>query len=244
MTKNEAIQALNDACMRLFGCNMDEATDKQAYKALCTVVRNTMYDRRRAFKKRYQAERRKRVYYMSMEFLVGTSLRNNLFNLDQEAVFTEALKDLGIDIESLYALDPDAGLGNGGLGRLASCYLDSLTGLGYPATGYSIRYEFGIFKQQIVDGWQMELPDNWLQMGDVWLVPKEDDAVEVRFGGEVNEWYDNGKFKVAQHGYSSVMAVPYNLYISGYHSDAVNKLVLWSAKLPQSFDMAAFSRGD
>ena len=185
---------------------------------------------------------RKQVFYMSMEFLVGTSLRNNLFNLDQEAVFTEALKDLNIDIQSLYALDPDAGLGNGGLGRLASCYLDSLTGLGYPATGYSIRYEFGIFKQQIVDGWQMELPDNWLQMGDVWLVPKEDDAVEVRFGGEVNEWYDNGKFKVAQHGYSSVMAVPYNLYISGYDSNAVNKLVLWSAKLPQSFDMVFCSR--
>ncbi len=244
MTKKEAIQALNNASMRLFGCDMKEATDKQAYKALCTVVRNAMYDRRRAFKKSYQEDGRKQVFYMSMEFLVGTSLRNNLFNLDQEAVFTEALKDLNIDIQSLYALDPDAGLGNGGLGRLASCYLDSLTGLGYPATGYSIRYEFGIFKQQIVDGWQMELPDNWLQMGDVWLVPKEDDAVEVRFGGEVNEWYDNGKFKVAQHGYSSVMAVPYNLYISGYHSKAVNKLVLWSAKLPQSFDMAAFSRGD
>ena len=244
MTKTEAIDLLNKACMRLFGCNMTEATDKQAYKALCTVVRNGMYDRRRAFKRGYQQEQRKQVFYMSMEFLVGTNLRNNLFNLGMEEVFTEALQDLNINIKKLYALDPDAGLGNGGLGRLASCYLDSLTGLGYPATGYSIRYEFGIFKQQIVDGWQMELPDNWLQMGDVWLVPKEDDAVEVRFGGEVHEWYDNGKFKVAQHGYSTVMAVPYNLYISGYHSDAVNKLVLWSAKLPQSFDMAAFSRGD
>ena len=244
MNKTEATELLNKACMRLFGCTMEEATDKQAYKALCTVIRNGMYDRRRAFKKGYQAEQRKQVYYMSMEFLVGTSLRNNLFNLGLEEVFTDALKDLHIDIQELYALDPDAGLGNGGLGRLASCYLDSLTGLGYPATGVSIRYEFGIFKQQIVDGWQMELPDNWLQMGDVWLVPKEDDAVEVRFGGDVHEWYDNGKFKVAQHGYSTVMAVPYNLYISGYHTDAVNKLVLWSAKLPQSFDMAAFSRGE
>ena len=244
MNKTEATELLNKACMRLFGCTMEEATDKQAYKALCTVIRNGMYDRRRAFKKGYQAEQRKQVYYMSMEFLVGTSLRNNLFNLGLEEVFTDALKDLHIDIQELYALDPDAGLGNGGLGRLASCYLDSLTGLGYPATGFSIRYEFGIFKQQIVDGWQMELPDNWLQMGDVWLVPKEDDAVEVRFGGDVHEWYDNGKFKVAQHGYSTVMAVPYNLYISGYDTDAVNKLVLWSAKLPQSFDMAAFSRGD
>ena len=244
MNQSEATKLLNTACMRLFGCNMDEATDQQAYKALCTVVRNGMYDRRRAFKRNYLEEDRKQVYYMSMEFLVGTSLRNNLYNLGYEEIFTEALRAMDIDINELYALDPDAGLGNGGLGRLASCYLDSLTGLGYPATGFSIRYEFGIFKQQIVDGWQMELPDNWLQMGDVWLVPKEDDAVEVRFGGEVNEWYDNGKFKIAQHGYSTVMAVPYNLYISGYHTDAVNKLVLWSAKLPQSFDMAAFSRGD
>ena len=244
MNQSEATKLLNTACMRLFGCNMDEATDQQAYKALCTVVRNGMYDRRRAFKRNYLEEDRKQVYYMSMEFLVGTSLRNNLYNLGYEEVFTEALRAMDIDINELYALDPDAGLGNGGLGRLASCYLDSLTGLGYPATGFSIRYEFGIFKQQIVDGWQMELPDNWLQMGDVWLVPKKDDAVEVRFGGEVHEWYDNGKFKIAQHGYSTVLAVPYNLYISGYHSEAVNKLVLWSAQLPQSFDMAAFSRGD
>ena len=140
MNKTEAIKLLNQACMRLFGCNMTEATDKQAYKALCTVVRNGMYDRRRAYKRGYQEEGRKQVFYMSMEFLVGTSLRNNLFNLGLEETFTDALKDLNIDIKELYALDPDAGLGNGGLGRLAACYLDSLTGLGYPATGFSIRY--------------------------------------------------------------------------------------------------------
>ena len=240
----EAVALLNQTCMRLFGCNMDEATDKQAYKTLCTVVRNIMYDRRREYKRSYREAGDKQVFYMSMEFLVGTSLRNNLYNLGLEKTYTDAMKRFHIDIEKLYALDPDAGLGNGGLGRLASCYMDSLTGLGYPATGFSIRYEFGIFKQQIVDGWQMELPDNWLEMGDVWLVPKEDDAVEVKFGGEVREWYDNGQFKIAQHGYNSVMAVPYNLYISGYNSKAINKLVLWSAKLPRSFDMAAFSRGD
>ena len=244
MKKTDAIALLNKTCMRMFGCNMDEATEKQAYKTLCTVIRNTMYDRRRDYKRSYREKGSKQVYYMSMEFLVGTSLRNNLYNLGLEQVYTEAMDSFGIDIRKLYALDPDAGLGNGGLGRLASCYMDSLTGLGYPATGFSIRYEFGIFKQQIVDGWQMELPDNWLEMGDVWLVPKEDEAVEVKFGGEVREWYDNGEFKVAQYGYNSVMAVPYNLYISGYNSKAINKLVLWNAKLPRSFDMAAFSRGD
>ena len=179
-----------------------------------------------------------------MVFLVGTSLRNNLFNLGLEAEFRKALADAGFDIDEIYAIDPDAGLGNGGLGRLASCYMDAATGMDYPMTGFSIRYEFGIFKQKIVDGWQMEFPDNWLEMGDVWLQAREDDAVEVKFGGEVREWMDNDRFKVAQVGYSSVMAVPYDMYISGYDSDAANRLVLWSAKLPQSFDMAAFSRGD
>ena len=161
-----------------------------------------------------------------------------------EEEFTQALKEAGFDIQRLYDLDPDAGLGNGGLGRLASCYMDSLTGLEYPATGFSIRYEFGIFRQKIVDGWQMEFPDNWLEMADVWLRPRTEDAVEVRFGGNVREWQENGQFKVAQENYHAVMAVPYDFLISGYHSKAVNKLVLWGAKLPQSFDMAAFSRGD
>ena len=244
MKEKQALELLRNSCMKLFGCTLEEATKQQIYKALCTTVREIMYDRRREFKKSYQGDGRKQVYYMSMEFLVGTSLHNNLYNLGMEKEFTQALQTLGIDIHALYEMEPDAGLGNGGLGRLASCYMDSLTGLDYPATGFSIRYEFGIFRQKIVDGWQMEFPDNWLEMGDVWLKCREDEAVEVKFGGEVREWFDNGKFKVAQHGYTSVMAVPYNMYISGYHSKAINKLVLWSAKLPQSFDMAAFSRGD
>ena len=180
---------------------------------------------------------------MSMEFLVGTSLRNNLYNLGEEDVIRDVLREQGIDIEHLYALDPDAGLGNGGLGRLASCYLDSLTGNELPATGFSIRYEFGIFKQKIIDGWQTEFPDNWLDRGEVWLQPRDDEVYEVKFGGRVSEWYDNGKFRVAQTGYQSVTAVPYDMYISGYGSKAVNKLVLWSATLP-SFDMNAFSRGE
>ena len=244
MKEKQALELLRNSCMKLFGCTLEEATKQQIYKALCTTVREIMYDRRREFKKSYQGDGRKQVYYMSMEFLVGTSLHNNLYNLGMEKEFTQALQTLGIDIHALYEMEPDAGLVNGGLGRLASCYMDSLTGLDYPATGFSIRYEFGIFRQKIVDGWQMEFPDNWLEMGDVWLKCREDEAVEVKFGGEVREWFDNGKFKVAQHGYTSVMAVPYNMYISGYHSKAINKLVLWSAKLPQSFDMAAFSRGD
>ncbi|MBQ5341381.1 MAG: glycogen/starch/alpha-glucan phosphorylase, partial [Oscillospiraceae bacterium] len=138
----------------------------------------------------------------------------------------------------------DAGLGNGGLGRLASCYMDAATTLDYPVTGFSILYEFGIFRQRIIDGWQVEFPDNWLSDGEVWLRKREEDAVEVRFGGEVHEWFDNGIFKVVNSGYDSVLAVPYDLYITGYDTNTVNRLVLWSASKPQSFDMAAFAKGD
>ena len=180
---------------------------------------------------------------MSMEFLVGTSLRNNLYNLGIERDVREVMESQGFDIDDIYALDPDAGLGNGGLGRLASCYMDCLTGNDLPATGFSIRYEFGIFKQKIVDGWQLEFPDNWLERGEVWLQPRSDESYEVKLGGKVMEWYDGGRLRIAQTEYQSVIAVPYDMYISGYDCKAVNKLVLWSAKLP-SFDMGAFSRGE
>ena len=240
----DMMKVLNETLLRSSGCTLAEATEKQIYRALCTAVRELLNDKNRLFNNRCAAEERKEVYYMSMEFLVGTNLRNNLFNLGIEAECREGLKKAGINIDDIYALEPDAGLGNGGLGRLASCYMDAATGMAYPVTGYSIRYEFGIFRQKIVDGWQMEFPDNWLEMGDVWLRAREDDAVEVKFGGEVREWVDNGRFKVAQVGYNSVIAVPHDMFISGYDSDAANRLILWSAKLPQSFDMAAFSRGD
>ncbi len=244
MTKEKLLQNLQECCDRLFGCSLEMATEKQAYRAVCVTVRELLEDARRDFAEQTCANERKQVYYMSMEFLVGTSLRNNLYNMGLLEPVGEILDGLGFSLEHLCALEPDAGLGNGGLGRLASCYMDAATGLDYPVTGFSIRYEFGIFRQKIVDGWQMEFPDNWLEMGDVWLHPRKDDAVEVRFGGEVHEWMDGDKFKVAQTGYQSVIAVPHDLYISGYGSKAVNKLTLWSASMPQSFDMSAFSRGD
>ena len=237
-------EALEAMCNRTFGCSLSEATEKQAYKTVCAYIREELADRNRAFQREVREQERKQVYYMSMEFLVGTSLRNNLYNMGILKEVDGILSDLGFSLERLCAMEPDAGLGNGGLGRLASCYMDSLTGLQYPATGFSIRYEFGIFKQKIVDGWQMEFPDDWLDMGDVWLKTREDDAVEVRLGGETQEWMDNGKFRVAHVGYQKVMAVPHDLYISGYGTDKVNKLTLWSAEQPHSFDMAAFSRGD
>ncbi len=245
LNTTEPKRELNDVVRRLFGCELEVATEKQVYRALCTLVREKLTEQNRLFNRDNAAKERKEVYYMSMEFLVGTSLHNNLFNLGLEEQYREALHEVGFDLDALYKMEPDAGLGNGGLGRLASCYMDAATGMALPVTGFSIRYEFGIFRQKIVDGWQMEFPDTWLDMGDVWLRTREDDAVEVKFGGEVREWVDEmGRFKVAQVGYNSVVAVPHDMFISGYDSEASNRLILWSAKLPQSFDMAAFSRGD
>ena len=239
----DILPKLNEVSSKLFNCNISELTEKQLYTVMCTLLKELLAQKRKKFKDDISPLNKKQVYYMSMEFLVGTSLRNNLYNLGLEGEFRHVLKKEGFNIDDIYELDPDAGLGNGGLGRLASCYMDSLTGLDYNATGFSIRYEFGIFKQKIIDGWQMEFPDNWLERGEVWLTPRQDESYEVKFGGTVNEWYDNGQFKAVQTGYQSVTAVPYDLYITGFDSKAVNKLVLWSAKLPQ-FDMSAFSRGD
>lgn len=238
------VKLLSDACISLFGCDVKEVTKQQMFKALCKVVKDLLVQKRKTFHDKYRANEEKQVYYMSMEFLVGTSLRNNLYNLGVEEEFKKAVKKCGFDINELYDMEPDAGLGNGGLGRLASCYLDSMTSVGLPGTGFSIRYEFGIFKQKIVDGWQMEFPDDWLGLGDVWLNPREDESFEVKFGGDVSGWDDNGKYRVSHTNYHSVIAVPYDMYISGYDTGAVNKLVLWSAKSANRFDMAAFSRGD
>ena len=241
MDQKQIISQLEDTLLVRYGCAMESASPQQMYRALCYVVNGMLASKSAEFYKKNQG---KQVYYMSMEFLVGTSLRNNLYNLGLEDMFTKALAKCGVDIHSLYEMEPDAGLGNGGLGRLASCYMDSASTLNMPMTGYSIRYEFGIFKQKIVDGWQMEFPDDWLSMGDVWMVPHESEAVEVRFGGNIHGWEDDGIYRVTHINYQSVMAVPNEMYISGYGSKAVNPLVLWSAKSPNSFDMSAFSRGD
>ena len=153
LNTTEPERELNDVVRRLFGCELEAATEKQVYRALCTLVREKLTEQNRLFNRDNAAKERKEVYYMSMEFLVGTSLHNNLFNLGIEEQYREALHEVGFDLDALYKMEPDAGLGNGGLGRLASCYMDAATGMALPVTGYSIRYEFGIFRQKIVDGW-------------------------------------------------------------------------------------------
>ncbi len=226
-----------------FGVRADEATDNMAYRAVCTVVKDILTEKRLEFKNKVRSGGYKQVYYMSMEFLLGRSLKNHLYNIGLLNTATAAVKELGFDIDKLMTIEPDAGLGNGGLGRLAAAYLDSLTSLGYPAGGFSIRYDYGIFEQKIVDGWQMEMPDNWLTEGDVWL-NKRDEVFEVKFGGRIDEHWENGRLICEQKGHTTILAVPYDMNISGYGSDAVNVLRLWSAKSPEELDMNMFSRGE
>ncbi|MFA7637152.1 MAG: glycogen/starch/alpha-glucan phosphorylase, partial [Monoglobales bacterium] len=232
---------LEEAAGKIFGCTLSEMTKQQLYKTMCVTVRDILAEKHRDF---YKKSDKKKVYYMSMEFLVGRSLKNNLFNLGLKEEAERIISEAGGDINEIYALEPDAGLGNGGLGRLASCYMDSMTTLDIPATGFSIRYEFGIFRQKIIDAWQVEFPDNWLAKGGVWLNSRPDDVVEVKLGGRVQEHWEDNKFRGELTDYDSVMAVPHDLFISGYDSDAVNKIVLWSAVSPDSIDMNLFSRGD
>ena len=238
--KDELVKTLSAE----YGYDASEATILQMYGTVLTVVQQKLLQKRGEYTEKMKNSDQKRIYYMSMEFLVGRSLKNNLYNLGMEAEMKEAVKELGFDLETIYEMEPDAGLGNGGLGRLASCYMDAATTMGYPFTGFSIRYEFGIFRQKIVDGWQMELPDNWLEMGGFWLVPRRDESKEVHFDGEVKEeWGENG-LKTIHKNYYTVRAVPYDLLITGKDSDVVNSLRLWSAESPSSFDMGSFARGE
>ncbi len=227
-----------------YGYLPEEATDRQIYGTILTVIQNKLMRRRADYLEKVRKEGQKRIYYMSMEFLVGRSLKNNLYNLNLEGAMKQAVKELGFDLERMYEMEPDAGLGNGGLGRLASCYMDAAATLGYPVTGFSIRYEFGIFRQQIVDGWQVEYPDNWLELGKYWLTPRPDEAMEVHFDGHIIEQWDEKGLRTIHKDYYTVRAVPYDMMISGKDSEAVNCLRLWRAESPNSFDMSVFSRGE
>ena len=221
----------------------DHATDEQLYKSLCMMVRRHLEEEYRRFTANANSNGRKKVYYLCMEFLIGRSLKSSLYNLGIVEDVEEILKEEGIKLENLYEQEPDAGLGNGGLGRLAACFLHSLASLDYPATGYSICYEFGIFKQKIIDGWQTELPDDWLPGGSVWLEARPEEAVSVKFGGHVDEFWDQGYHHVNYKEAETVKAVPYDMYLSGYDCKAVSLLRQWKAESP-GFDMELFNRGD
>ncbi|MCI8440919.1 MAG: glycogen/starch/alpha-glucan phosphorylase [Provencibacterium sp.] len=225
------------------GLPEESASDLQFYKATVMAVKDILEKKRRLFMSHSRSEGRKQAYYLCMEFLLGRSLKNSIANLCLEEPFQQALEQINVKLENLYEYEPDAGLGNGGLGRLAACFMDALATTGYPAMGYCLLYEFGIFKQQLVDGWQNELPDYWLPGGEVWLTPMPEHAVEVRFGGTVKESWENNYHRLEHTGYTSVMALPYDINISGYKGEAVSRLRLWKAK-GTGFNMELFNRGE
>ena len=242
-TKREFEKLLKDKLMSECNVTIDAASADQIYRCLAMITRQIMSDRQKQYQSKVLGEGKKQVYYLCMEFLMGRSLRTSLFNLGLNEVAESVLADADVKIDTIYEQEPDAGLGNGGLGRLAACYLDGMATDGIPGTGYSILYEYGIFKQKIVDGWQQERADNWLPGGQVWLKSHPDQAVEIRFDGEIHENWDHGFHYIQHTNYNSVMAIPSDMYVQGYDGKGVAKLRLWQAKAPD-FDMSSFSLGN
>lgn len=226
-----------------FNVTPNEASDKQIYQTLSSIVSDELKAKRQKYINKVHSEGRKQIYYLSMEFLMGRSLKTSLYNLEIVKDVEKMLKEYDINLENIYEYEPDAGLGNGGLGRLAACYLDALATTNYPAMGYSICYEYGIFKQKLEDGWQTELPDNWLPGGSVWLDARPELAIDIHFEGDLHEYWDNQYHHISHVNYSTVCAIPYDMYVSGHDSEAVSVLRLWAAKAP-NFDMSMFNKGD
>ncbi len=242
-TKREFEKLLKDKLMSECNVTIDAASADQIYRCLAMITRQIMSDRQKQYQSKVLGEGKKQVYYLCMEFLMGRSLRTSLFNLGLNEVVESVLADADVKIDTIYEQEPAAGLGNGGLGRLAACYLDGMATDGIPGTGYSILYEYGIFKQKIVDGWQQETADNWLPGGQVWIKSHPDQAQEIRFDGQAIETWEGGFHHVKYENYNSVIAVPNDMYVAGYGSNGVSKLRLWQAKAP-SFDMSSFNAGN
>ncbi|MCD7796075.1 MAG: glycogen/starch/alpha-glucan phosphorylase [Clostridiales bacterium] len=241
MTVSQTKKAISDKLSHFFGVDPKTADDEQYYKASAMIVRDMLSEMNSDFRHEANGQDTKQIYYLCMEFLMGRSLKNNLYNLGLAETFKEALASFDVKLGNLYELEPDAGLGNGGLGRLAACYLDGLATNSFQSMGYSIRYEAGIFKQKLIDGWQTELPDFWLPGGEVWLVPREERAQEVRFEGTVGERWDGDYHHVEYNDCNTVIAVPYDMYVSG-KGKGVSRLRLWAAKKPD-LDMGLFNSG-
>ncbi len=243
LTSKQLASHIEKKLLHNFGISAENASDDLFYKATVLVLLDIMRERRSKFKKQVSKSEAKTVYYLSMEFLMGRSLKNTLYNLALTDKVKDALSSFKVNLDNLFELEPDAGLGNGGLGRLAACFLDGLSSGGYSAMGYCLKYDFGIFRQKLVEGWQTELPDNWLPGGEVWLEQRPSSEYEVYFDGQIHDWWD-GKFHHVKHeNYNVVKAVAYDLMVAGNDGKTVNVLRLWSAKAPE-FNMSAFNRGD
>lgn len=242
--KESIKQSIIGKLQRYNGRTIQEATPQQIYKALASTVRDQIMQKWMIAREERKETRSKRLYYLSVEFLMGRSLYCNMLNLCSTQVYQDALKELDIDLGTVLREEPEPGLGNGGLGRLAACFLDSLSTLDLPTMGCTIRYEYGLFRQKLVDGQQVELPDNWLANGNVWEMPVMEDACEVHFGGYVQERLEDGRMIFDHKDYFTVEAVPYDVPIVGYDTATVNTLRMWSARSPKRIDLGSFSQGD
>ncbi|MDO4812132.1 MAG: glycogen/starch/alpha-glucan phosphorylase [Eubacteriales bacterium] len=242
-TTEQMKQALRSKLRTEFGSSVEEASDERMLCACALVLRDILAQRGVDSRRAVREKEQRQVHYLSMEFLMGRSLAKNAYNLGVSEVLTQALEELGFRAADIFESEPDAGLGNGGLGRLAACYLDSMTTLEIPANGYSICYDLGIFRQKIEHGEQIELPDTWKTLGGKWLMPKPQEAELVSFGGTVRQFWDSGRLHAVPEGTTSVMAIPCDMEIAGYGTEQVNTLRLWDAKALTPLDMELFSKG-
>lgn len=242
-TEQKALQLIQETLKKYSEITISEANIKDIYKTLCYIARDILLEKREKFHSKVSKTQSKRIHYLCMEFLLGRNLKSTLFNLGLDKVFGAVLKNHNVNIEDVYEVENDAGLGNGGLGRLAACFMDSLATLKLPSMGHSILYEYGLFKQKIVDGEQIELIDSWRSTGDFWLQRRSDKAVIVKFGGNIEEHMIDNKLVFTHTDYTEVQAVPYDMILSGYDSEGVAVLRLWEAKSINKFDLTSFSQG-
>ncbi len=242
--KEKIKSSISGKLRRYYGKTVENATPDQIYKACAFTVRDEIMEKWAESRELLEKGHKKELYYLSFEFLMGRALGNNILNIMQTDVYREALAEMGIDLSAVEEVENDAGLGNGGLGRLAACFLDSLSTLELPAFGCGIRYEYGLFKQKIIDGYQIEMPDPWLEDGNVWEIERPEDSVEVHYNGTIEEYHEDGRMKFRHVGYNTVIGEPYDMPISGYDSKLVNTLRLWRARSPQIINMSEFNRGD
>lgn len=243
LTPQQAEELILTKLSHNFGVSQNDATDEHFYKAVVLVIKDLLATGYTEFSRKAVEQNKKTVYYLCMEFLMGRSLKNNLFNLGLEGTFATALKNMGVKLDNVYEQEPDAGLGNGGLGRLAACFLDALASQAYPSMGYSLRYEYGIFSQKLIDGWQTEMPDFWLPGGSVWLQDHPEKALTIKFNGKVVEEWKDGLHKVDIVDSYNVVAIPYDIMVAGNDGKGISRLRLWAAK-SNDFDMQLFNDGD
>ncbi len=244
-SKKAFIKNVTDSVKSMYRKTLETATKQELYQAVAYTVKDVIMDQWLATRRVIDKEEPKTVYYMSMEFLMGRALGNNLINLCAYDEVKEALEEIGLDINELEDQEPDPALGNGGLGRLAACFMESLATLGYPAYGCGIRYRYGMFKQQIIDGFQVEVPDNWLKDGYPFELKRPEYCYEIKFGGHVEQSLDeNGELQFEHKDYQSVLAIPYDMPIVGYNNNVVDSLMIWDAKPVQGFSLSSFDVGD